>query len=352
MPQRETIQDLTSPHPLQACWDLQLAGLGADALQTALECALFDHLATPASADTLATRLQLDAASTGYLLELLWSLGLLDRDQQHPPHYRNLPPADLYLRAEASAYCGDALLFRHRVMRQTGSQLGDYLRNGVPRPPMATNTTTIAAAWANAARLQIAQEQRAVTREVACALIDTLPEAPHLQRILDLGGGPGLVAIALAERLPAVEGVVFEYPLAAEVARENIAAAGLGQRLQAVGGDLNDDDDIGNGYDLIWCSSVLHFVHDLPATLQRLQAALHPGGVLLVCQAEVPDERHAAAQVLPYYLHMRLQGRHVLAQGELASTLQALGFRGVEQVNGLRFPVTPVNAVIARKPKG
>ena len=49
---------------------------------------------------------------------------------------------------------------------------------------------------------------------------------------------------------------------------------------------------------------------------------------------------------------MRLQGRHVLAQGELAGRLEDLGFRAVEQINGLRFPVTPVNAVIARKPKG
>lgn len=349
MPHRENLQDLTSIHPLQACWDLQLAGLGADALQVALECALFDHLGTPASAAALARALRLDAASTGYLLELLWSLGLLERDQQRPPHYRNLPLADLYLRAEARAYCGDALLFRHKVLRQTGTQLGDYLRNGVPRTPLAS--ASIAAAWANAARLQIAQEQRAVTREVACALLDRLPEAPHLRRILDLGGGPGLVAIALAEHLPAIEGAVFEYPLAAEVARENIAAAGLGKRLHAIGGDL-DHDDIGSGYDLIWCSSVLHFVHDLPATLQRLYTALRPGGVLLVCQAEVPEEREAAARVVPYYLHMRLQGRHVLAQGELAGRLAALGFRTVEQINGLHFPVTPVNAVIARKPKG
>lgn len=353
MPQRANLdqphQDLNSAHPLQSCWDLQLAGLGADALQVALECALFDHLGAPVSAPALADTLELDAASTGYLLELLWSLGLLERDSQQPPRYHNLPLADLYLRAEANAYCGDALLFRHRVMRQTGAQLGDYLRNGVPRPPMAS--AAMAKAWADAARLQIAQEQRAVTRDVACALVESLPEVHHLERLLDLGGGPGLVAIALAERLPALEGVVFEYPLAAEVARENIAAAGLAQRLKAIGGDLNDD-DFGSGYDLIWCSSVLHFVHDLPDTLHRLFAALRPGGVLLCCQAEVPDERQAAAQVLPYYLHMRLQGRHVLAEGELARTLEGIGFRGVQHLNGLRFPVTPVNAVIARKPQG
>ena len=81
MPQRANLDQprphLNSAHPLQSCWDLQLAGLGADALQVALECALFDHLGAPVSAPALASSLALDAASTGYLLELLWSLGLL-----------------------------------------------------------------------------------------------------------------------------------------------------------------------------------------------------------------------------------------------------------------------------------
>lgn len=342
-------QDLLSAHPLQACWDLQLAGLGADALRVALECGLFDHLGEFATVQHAAAALALDSGAAGYLLELLWCLGLLERDPQQPLRYRNLPMAELHLRAEAAGYCGDALLFRHRVLRQTGHQLGDYLRNGMAPPPAAS--PAIAQGWANAARLQIAQEQRAVTTEVACALIERLPECAQLERVLDLGGGPGLVAIALAERLPGLTGVVFEYPEAAEVAADNIQRAGLGERLQAVGGDLNDD-DIGRGFDLIWCSSVLHFVHDLPGMLRRLHAALRPGGLLVCCHAEVPDERQAAAQVLPYYLHMRLQGRHVLAEGELAHMLQGIGFSTVQQLNGLRFPVTPVNAVIARRAQG
>ncbi|WP_312936999.1 methyltransferase dimerization domain-containing protein, partial [Pseudomonas sp.] len=235
MPQRSQphpqAQDLGQSHPLQPCWDLQLGGLGADALQAALDCGLFDHLEHFTTAERLADKLSLDAHSTGLILELLWSLALLERDAQQPPHYRNLPVADRHLHSTASAYCGDALQFRHRVMRQTGSQLSDYLRNG-----MAAATATPAAmgsAWANAARLQIAQEQRAVTSEVACALLERLPEFHHLQRMLDLGGGPGLVAITLAQALPDVHGVVFEYPETAAVAHENIELSGLQQRLQA-----------------------------------------------------------------------------------------------------------------------
>ncbi|AIR88295.1 O-methyltransferase [Pseudomonas cremoricolorata] len=341
--------ELSAAHPLQACWNLQLSGLGADALQAALDCALFDHLDAFTRAADLAQRLTLDAHSTELILEVLWSLALLERDPQQPTHYRNLPVAAQHLNSGARDYCGDALAFRHRVMRQTGSQLGDYLRNGVSRIDSTPSASGLA--WANAARLQIAQEQRAVTGEVACALLERLPEFRQVQRLLDLGGGPGLVAIAMAKALPDLHGVVFDYPETAAVAADNIYQAGLQQRLSAQGGDLNTD-DIGSGFDLIWCSSVLHFVDDLPASLNRLHGALRPGGLLVCCQAEVPRERQAAAQVLPYYLHMRLQGRHVLDEGELAVHLQQVGFCGVQQLTGLRFPVTPVNAVIARRAQG
>ncbi|MBJ9977099.1 class I SAM-dependent methyltransferase [Pseudomonas sp. S75] len=339
---------LTTAHPLQACWDLQLGGLGADALHLALAHGLFDHLQQFKAAAQLAQALDWHVESADYFLELLWSLDLLERDAQRPARYRNRPLADRHLRSSAAQYCGDALMFRHRVLRETGAQLDDYLRNGMPR--RSPTTAQLDQGWANAARLQIAQEQRAVTCDSACALLASLPEYPRLHRLLDLGGGPGLVAIALARQLPALGGVVFEYPETARVAAANIDAAGLGTRLSARGADL-DSDDIGSGYDLIWCSSVLHFVHDLPATLQRLHAALAPGGVLVCCQAEVPQARHMAAQVLPYYLHMRLQGRHVLAEGELAALLRDSGWRGVEQIDGVRYPLTPVTAVIARKAK-
>lgn len=337
--------NLTTPHALQACWDLQLAGLNADALQLALECGVFDHLQDSIEPHLLAAGLTLDASNTGYVLELLWGMGLIEREE-NPPRYRNSPMATRYLNREAPEYCGDALLFRHSVLRQTGQQLGDLLRNGSSPAPAAS--TAVRQSWANAARVQIAQEQRAVTVEAARRLLENLPEYPHLERVLDLGGGPGLIAINLAQRLPALQAALFEYPEAAAVAAENIARGGLGQRVQALAGDL-EKDDFGSDYDLIWCSSVLHFVSDLPALLQRLHSALRPGGVLVCCHAEVSSSAQDSARILPYYLHMRMHGRHVLDQGALARMLENSGFVDVQQLDGLAFPVAPVSAVIARK---
>ncbi|CAI3809934.1 hypothetical protein GLGCALEP_05958 [Pseudomonas sp. MM221] len=184
--------------------------------------------------------------------------------------------------------------------------------------------------------------------DVACALIERLPQAPRLRRMLDLGGGPGLVAIALARQLPDLHGAVFDFAETAVVAQENIVRAGLEERLGIIGGDL-DSDDFGSGYDLIWCSSVFHFAHELDGLLRRLHTALNPGGVLVCCHAEVPQDKQTAARVLPYYLHMRMQGRHVLPAGELAERLRNTGFADVRQEDGLRYPVAPVTAVTASK---
>lgn len=337
--------DLTTPHPLQACWDLQLAGLAADALRTALTVELFDHLQHFTAPAQLAKALDLEPFNTGYLLEMLWAQGLLERDEQGN-QYRNGDTARRYLSRSADDYCGDALLFRHQVLRQAGAPLEQALRNGLP--PAAAPGPELARRWAEAARVQIAQEQQAVTADVACQLVDRLPHATRLKYMLDLGGGPGLVAIALAERFTALQGTVFDFAETAAVAQDNILRAGLEKRLNIIGGDL-DHDGFGSGYDLIWCSSVFHFARDLDGLIRRLHTALNPGGVLMCCHAEVPRNRHTAARVLPYYLHMRMQGRHVLPAGELAQRLRNGGFVDVRQEDGVRYPVAPVTAVVACK---
>ncbi|MED5608059.1 MULTISPECIES: class I SAM-dependent methyltransferase [unclassified Pseudomonas] len=340
---------LARPHVLQSCWDMQLAGLGADALRAALEAKMFVQLDDYVSTQQLAERLSLLPANAGYFLELLWSLDVLERKYtaNGEATYRTRTELQPYLHAGSPRYCGDALLYRHRVLRQAGMQLPDQLCERTPPLPAPVAQQQ---GWAEAARVQIAQEQQAITVEVACAVLGQQPEFATARRMLDLGGGPGLVAIALAKLQPELSGAVFEYPAVAAVAQQNIEHAALSGRLTACGGDLAQD-DFGSGYDLIWCSSVLHFVPDVPATLNRLYTALRPGGLLVCCHAEIADAARQARPVLQYYLHMRMQGRHVWHAGQLATQLQRVGFDRVEQLDDVRFPVAPVAVLLARKGK-
>ncbi|MCP2072932.1 UNVERIFIED_ORG: SAM-dependent methyltransferase [Pseudomonas lini] len=339
--------DLATPHPLQPYWDLTLAGVRADALRIALEWKLFNLLQVPVTAQTIARQLQLDPVNTGYWLEALWSMALLVRDQQQPPRYHNAAVAHDYLRAEAPDYCGDAWTFRLRGLRHFGGQLGDQVRAGQPSG-QAPNVATTIENWTAAARLQLAQEQRAVTVEVALRLMAGIPEFVHARRFLDLGGGPGLVAIALARDNPMLSGEVFDFPQTVSVAAENIHKAGLQQRLGVRGGDLAND-DIGEGYDLIWCSSVLHFVPDLAASLKKIHAALRPGGVLVSAHAEVPLDPELARRVMPYYLSMQMLGRQVTHAGGLADALTQAGFVDIDHYPEVAFAVAPVAVQVARR---
>jgi ubiquinone/menaquinone biosynthesis C-methylase UbiE len=340
---------LTVPHALQPLWDRQLDSLCADALRLALELQLFPQLTTLTTPEHIADALHLHLPTTAYFLELLWSMDLLERSTDGTVQYRNLPVATHYLDKHSPTSCGDAILFRHTVLRQAGMQLDAFIRTGQSDTP-PPDPAVMRRNWATAARVQIAQEQRAVTTHLANTLLSHHPAFAKATRLLDAGGGPGLVAIALAQVHPTLTGCVFEHSEAADVAQDMIVQANLQHRLHATGGDI-ETDDIGNNYDIIWCSSVLHFVKDIPAVLRKLYDATAPGGLLVCCHAEIKADAEQAARILPYYLHMRIQGRHVLPEGMLASLLQQAGFEVSEQHHNVAFPVAPLTVLMATKPQ-
>ncbi|WP_051146666.1 methyltransferase [Marinobacter daepoensis] len=343
---------LAEPHVLSSLWALPLSSVGAGLVEKALEVGLFAQTEQAVSAATLAQRLALSPGRLAYALEVLWSLGMLLRRQQADGEwlYGTAPELSPYLNPVSESYCGDALLFRFRVLRQAADQVMGLLSDEVPVVP-PRGVAGQPALWAEAARVQIAQEQAAVSAEVALSVMSAQSEFGQAQTVLDLGGGPGLVAIELARHQPLLSGVVFDFPEVVSVARENIATAGLEDRLSVLGGDLSSD-ELGKGYDVIWCSSVFHFVPDLPGLLARLHEALSPGGLLVCAHAVIGAEGWQNRAVAPYYLNLRLQGGRVLAAGQLEELLLAAGFSGVDSVSQVRFPVAPVNVVIARKEGG
>ncbi|MBB1594165.1 methyltransferase [Achromobacter sp. UMC46] len=334
------------PHPMQRYWNLAAASIQAAALDTALERGVLDQLAQPASAADVALALSLHPDQTAHLLDMLWSMDLLHRIDGDPVRYRCQAQAQAYFCQGQAAYCADAWRYRRRSLAYFCEQLDELLSLDAPAPEPYVQTN--ASGWANAARVQIGQEQRAIAVAAARDAIACVPGAAKARRILDLGGGPGLIGIALVQASPDATGVVFDWPETAAVAQDNIAQAGLSGRMTVIGGDLAAD-PIGHGYDLIWCSSVLHFLPDAADALRKMHDALAPGGQLVMAHAEIPADARAAARVLPYYLPMLLLGRRVTRAGELAQLLQGGGWLDVRGFDSDRFPMAPVRVLTARK---
>jgi len=342
-------------HPLQAFWDLAGAATQAEALSAALSLGLFEHLIEPITADELAARLNLNAANTGHLVRLLWGMGLLDQSTRPAldhigsaePTYLLAAIARIYFLKASPDWCGDAWRYRESRLRQAAGLLRDQVQQGT-QALGGQATEPFAKQWAAAARSQLAQDQQTATVPAALDIMSRVPTFACATHLLDLGGGPGWVAIELVRQQRKLSAVVFDFPQAVAVAAENITAAGLAQRVQVLGGDLASD-DIGKGYDLIWCSSVLHFVPDVDAALRKMHSALQPGGTLVCAHAEISPEPATAAHVLQYYLPMLMQGRHVGRQGDMAMAMERASFSHIDSFTCGMFPMAPLAVVVGRK---
>ena len=104
-------------------------------------------------------------------------------------------------------------------------------------------------------------------------------------RMLDLGCGPGSVAIALAGRVQSVTGVDMDEEMLAEAARL-AAERGLGN-LRWVLARAEEFDDEPGTYQLVVIASAFHWM-DRPVVAAKAHSLLAPGGVLAVLGNPTP----------------------------------------------------------------
>src|SRR5882724_12892426 len=97
--------------------------------------------------------------------------------------------------------------------------------------------------------------------------------------LIDLGTGPGLLALGFA---PYVGRIVGVDPEPAMLAAAKNAAARVAQAFTLIAGKAEDlPDDIGR-FDVVTIGRALHWM-DREATLARLEQLVAPEGVILVC---------------------------------------------------------------------
>lgn len=167
---------------------------------------------------------------------------------------------------------------------------------------------------------------------VARQILDAYPIARR-RRLMDVGGGEGAFLIAAAARAPRLELTLFDLPAVAERARERFAAAGLGARASAIGGNFLGG-PLPNCADTISLVRVLHDHDDTPARalLAAVRAALPHGGVLLIAEpmADTPSAERVGAY-FGLYLAAMGSGRPRSTR-EIAEMCHAAGFARARRV--------------------
>lgn len=117
-------------------------------------------------------------------------------------------------------------------------------------------------------------------------------DVPKEGSVLDVGGGHALYSIALCDRYPTALATVIDTPAMAEIARENVEAALLDDRITFEATDF-ETESINGEYDLILAFNIVH--GNDPETNQELMAtlsdALAPDGRLAILDQFGDDSR-------------------------------------------------------------
>jgi hypothetical protein len=125
-----------------------------------------------------------------------------------------------------------------------------------------------------------------LSRQVVSAVLETY-DFGRFGHLVDVGGGNGAVLAAILAKYPTAHGVLFDQPHVVSGAGPILAAAGVADRCQVVGGSFFET--VPAGGDAYILKAILHDWEDDPCVqiLQTCRRAMAEGTALLVIEREL-----------------------------------------------------------------
>lgn len=288
---------------------------------SALELGVFEELTTPLSAMNLAEKLGCDPLLMPHFCEALHSLGLLDRFEEgidkeeekaqiikrdadeiqdkgktetgHENHDDGTKNGGaVYLVSEFSAtYLLESSPFsqQHYLAErlrnvERWARLPQIMKQGPDIVEKGPFFGEVVHCMAENARCGLLQETVKVVMENV--------DFTNVKRLLDIGGGHGLYAIAFSKLNEDIQAFVFDLPPVTGETRYFIEKYGA-SRVDIIQGDFFKD-EIGSDYDLIFSS--FNPGGKVPSLIPKLAEALNPGGIFVTRQ--MPDEKIKSSPLL------------------------------------------------------
>jgi 2-polyprenyl-3-methyl-5-hydroxy-6-metoxy-1,4-benzoquinol methylase len=254
------------------------------AIKAAVELDVFTAIGEGAS-DVGAIAKRTGAAERGIqaLADYLAVMGFLDKADSR---YRLAPSTAVFLDRRSPAFMGDIhrFLAAPQILELVLADPAGFVRNGgsIGLANIAANDPV----WVDFARYMA--PMMALVAEGTAAHFAEHPPAPG--RVLDIAAGHGLFGIAFGRHFPAAEVTGLDWDNVLAVARENAAAAGLGNRYKTLAGSAFDVAFDGP-YDVILVPNFLHHFDEAACIglLRKARGALASGGRIAIVEF-VPAE--------------------------------------------------------------
>ena len=321
-----------------------IAPIKSKLLLTGIELKVFDQLSEPRSAEAVAKTLSTHPVNTRLFLDGLAASDLIIKKNGL---YQNMPVTQTFLVEGSPTYLGQMFISMQSQYYSNLDDLSKLVKKGPP-PPSPEADMGSEEMWVQLA-VDMAASERVWLGPQAVEIASGQSEFPSFQKMLDLGGGPGLVGIAIVSSHPSMKGVIFDRPAIVKVAETFIKEYEMEGRIEVLAGDYNQD-SIGEGYDLIWASNTLNFAkHSMDSLTKKIYDALNPGGVFIVLHEGLTNERTKPDIMVLSMITMSLMGQDMcFDQGEIADFMLRAGFKSVRS-RTLNVPWGAADLDIGRK---
>lgn len=259
----------------------------AELLFEALKLDIFSYLDEPTTLEEFLKSTNYDKENTKYFLSALLSCGYIEKNNLT---YCNTKCSKLYLSKNSSKYIGKAILFREKL--GSISNIGDKVKDNSLGQNDKLDFSELA---------EIVHDEMYVTgrvddfnREIKQLFFDKYRN----YKVLDLGGGSGVLSIEFIRNFPNSTAYVFETSEVACISKKIIEKNDMQDKIFVLEGDFNVD-AIGDGYDLIIASGIFNFVNmDITEFICKLSDALVLNGYLLIIGSFFENEEYHKEHIL------------------------------------------------------
>jgi predicted O-methyltransferase YrrM len=233
---------------------------------TAMDIGIFDRLGTPQTISELSQELGTGYNLTRKICESLKMLGLIIEDNGF---YKNAEISNIYLRTDSPMVQNNVLKNLQNGLKMW-EKLADVLKNGSIK-------ISEEKFFSDNLIHSLAEEALCGELQRTVSIIAELPEFLKAKKLLDLGGGHGLYAIAFTELNPELQAYVYDFPDVIEDTRKYIEKYNA-DRVEVISGNFFTD-DINKEYDVVFFASNPGGKN--PKIVPKIYESLNVGGVLI-----------------------------------------------------------------------
>jgi hypothetical protein len=279
-------------------------------LLTAVEFEVFTKLGSRRMTGAeLGVEMGLHPRGISDFFDALVAMQFLDRAGDGPTaHYFNTPAGALYLDRSSPRYVGGWLAMLNARLFKFWNDLPEALRTGKPQNEIKHGQKGMfEELYEELPRLEQFMGAMTGLSRINFESFAAKFDFSKFKSLCDIGGATGLLCIEAAKKHPHLQCVSFDLPAVEPIARKQIAAAGLSERIRTASGDFFKDPL--PKADLITMVMILHD-WNLEKKMHLIRAAysaLPHGGALVAIEALIDDGRRENVFGLLMSLNMLIE---------------------------------------------